>query len=140
MVPPMVMLTIGDMYRDQPILIQSVTTTIPEDATWETLNEDNAKDGWNYLANIIKSPDVLYGQLPREIDLSMAVVLLEKERAVVGGANFGHAPRNESYSSDNEYTVPNPGKFNKIDESLVVNVIKQSVNISHDIPYGGPTQ
>lgn len=101
-VPPMFFLTIGDLYKDQPILIQSVTITIPDDAAWETLNEDNTpyskKDGtgnWNYLAQYITSPDSggKFAQVPREVDLNFSFYLLEKERAIIGGANFGHAPR-----------------------------------------------
>jgi hypothetical protein len=41
MIPPMVMLNIGDMYREQPVVITQVGISIPEDASWETLNEDN---------------------------------------------------------------------------------------------------
>jgi hypothetical protein len=125
MVPPMVMLTVGDLYRDQPVLIQSITTTIPDDAAWETLNEDNSgKLDWNYLAKYIKAKNVLFGQLPRTIDIGLSLYLLEKERAVVGGANFGHAPRREDYRGPRVNTVPNPGGPNKLHQSLVVNVIK----------------
>ena len=123
LIPPMVMLNIGDMYRDQPILIQSIGLTIPEDAAWETFNEDNRRDGWSgwsYLCNYIKAPKALYGQLPREVDINMTVVLLEKERPIVGGANFGHYPRVNDWYDFNESTVPNPGKRNTLHENLVV--------------------
>jgi hypothetical protein len=120
MIPPMVMMTIGDMYKEQPVLIQTITTTIPDDASWETQNEFNSSQ-WEYLAGYIKSNEALYGQLPRSIDIGLGLVLLEKERAVVGGANFGHAPRKD----DNEFvwntdTVPNGGKPSKLHESFVV--------------------
>jgi hypothetical protein len=106
MVPPMFMLTLGDMYRDQPILFQSVTVTIPDDASWETLNSDNSGTTWNYMANTIQAKGATFGQVPREIELGITVHLLEKERAVVGGANFGHAPRTEDFSGWNYNTVP----------------------------------
>lgn len=122
MVPPMFFLTLGDFYRDQPILIQSVVTTVPDDAIWETQNEDNQEGGWNYLAGLIKAPNVKYGQVPREVDLAFTVTLLEKERAVVGGANFGHAPRTEDWGRYNTDT-PNGKNPNKWNKNLLVDVV-----------------
>lgn len=125
-VPPMFFLTVGDMYRDQPVLVQSVVATIPDDAAWETLNEDNSDD-WSYLVNYIKSPYSAgtFGQVPREVDLAFSLILLEKERAIVGGANFGHAPRltdnNKNWAKWNTDTPlgKNPSSWNK---GLVVDV------------------
>lgn len=127
MIPPMIMLTIGNLYKNQPILIQTITTSIPDDASWETLNEDNmgAKD-WEYLATYIKSPGVLYGQLPRTVDISLALILLEKERPVVGGSNFGHAPRYDDLKGWNN-TV---GHLNAFDRSLVVT--KDDIKIENE--------
>ena len=123
MVPPMFMLTMGDMYRDQPILIQSVTITVPDDAAWETYNEDNMGAGnWSYMAGLITSPKIKFGQVPREVELGFTAALLEKERAVVGGANFGHAPRDEEFSGWNENAVPNGIAPNDWNKNLVVNI------------------
>lgn len=122
MVPPMVMLTLGDLYKDQPVLIQSITTTIPDDAIWETQHQMN-NDQWKYLVDYMNAPsDILFGQLPRTVDINLGLILLEKERAMVGGANFGHAPRRD----DDEYkwntnTVPDGGSFTNLHKSLVVN-------------------
>lgn len=121
MIAPMVMFTLGDMYKEQPILIQSITTTVPDDATWETSNEFNSSE-WSYLASYLTAPNVLYGQLPRQIDISLGMVLLEKERAIVGGANFGSAPRTEDWSTWNTDTVPNGSMPNKLNKSLVYDV------------------
>lgn len=123
MVPPMFMLTLGDIYREQPILMQAVTVTIPDDAAWETVNIDNSGADWSYLSAMIKATGVLSGQLPREIELGFTIYLLEKERAVVGGANFGHAPRNEDWSDWNTETVPTGGEPNDMHQKLVVDVI-----------------
>jgi hypothetical protein len=125
MVPPMFMLTMGDLYRDQPILIQSVTLTVPDDAAWETHYEDNVGAGnWAYMANLITSPKVKFGQVPREVELGFTMALLEKERAVVGGANFGHAPRTEEFAEWNNDTVPNGKDPNEWNKNYVVNVIR----------------
>lgn len=120
MIAPMVMLTLGDMYKEQPILIQSLTTTVPDDASWETSNETNMPGGWEYLASYLKAPQVLYGQLPRAVEINVAAVLLEKERAIVGGANFGHAPRTEDFNYWNTTAVPDGGEPNQFNKSLVV--------------------
>lgn len=119
-VPPMFMLTIGDMYRDQPVLMQAVTITIPDDAAWETANIDNGSSEWSYLSKMIKATGVLTGQLPREVELGFSFYLLEKERAIVGGANFGHAPRNEQWDDWNTDTIPNGGEPNDMHKKFVV--------------------
>ncbi len=94
-VPPMFMLTIGDLYKFQPMVITSINVNIPDDASWETLNEKNAKQGWSYLNGLITAPSIgkNYGQLPREVEIAITCNLLEKERAIVGGSHFGHEPR-----------------------------------------------
>lgn len=122
MVPPMFMLTMGDLYRDQPILIQSMTMTIPDDASWETLNKENNGYQWSYMANTIKAPDALFGQVPREVELGITAILLEKERAVVGGANFGHAPRTEQFGEWNEDTVPDSKAINAWNTNYVTEI------------------
>jgi hypothetical protein len=123
-VAPMVMLTLGDMYKYQPILIQSINVIIPDDATWETMNKEAGE--WSYLAKYIKAPNVLYGQLPRQVEISLGMVLLEKERAVVGGANFGHAPRSEDYTQWRK-ADPDPSEPNEMHKALVVDVTSGGV-------------
>jgi len=135
MIPPMVMMTIGDLYKDQPILINSITTAIPDDASWETQNEFNSEQ-WEYLASFMTSQNsVLYGQLPRTVDIALGLVLLEKERAIVGGANFGHAPRLDNLNGWNTTTVPTGGIPNKLHNSLVVTKESSPVLIDAGTPY-----
>ena len=129
-VPPMFMITIGDLYRFQPIVLRSINVNIPEDAIWETLNEYNS-DEWSYLNGIIKSPQVQgdnsttakYGQFPREAEINIEGALLEKERAQVGGSHFGHAPRVDDW----ETTLDSNG--NLTDNSFVVGSTNVSSNI-----------
>lgn len=128
MIPPMVMLTLGDMYKDQPVLIQSIAINVPDDATWETQHQLNNEE-WEYLASYIKAPNVLYGQLPKQVEISLGFALLEKERAIVGGANFGHAPRmDDDQSKWNTETIPTGGTPTKLHESWVVS--KDNVKVS----------
>jgi len=122
MVPPMVMITIGDMYKNQPVVIGSLGITIPENTSWETLNEKNSTE-WSYLVDYIKSPKVgmNYGQLPRTMEISVNAYLLEKERAIVGAAHFGHAPHNEQYDEKfNVKTIPDNEFPTELHKSMVV--------------------
>lgn len=108
MIPPMVMVTIGDLYKEQPIMINSLNITIPDDADWETLNEENSNKEWSYLSDYMKSSKVerLYGQFPMEAKLSVTCYLLEKERAIMGAANFGHAPHTDAYLASDTHNQP----------------------------------
>ena len=121
MIPPMFFLTLGDFYRDQPILIQSVVITVPDEASWETQNEDNS-GAWDYMAGLIKAPGIKFGQVPRDVELGFTVTLLEKERAVVGGANFGNAPRTEDFTPFNTDT-PNGAQPNHWNQNYLVDVV-----------------
>jgi hypothetical protein len=85
------------MYKHQPIVITNFTVNIPESANWETLNENNSSM-WEYLNDSIRTVGEYsgkYAQLPKEIEISVACNMLEKERAVIGGVDFGHAPRGD---------------------------------------------
>ena len=87
-VPPLVMLTIGDIYNNQPIVINSINMTIPDNATWETVSE--SEDKFEYLNGRLKSNDnVTLAQFPREAEISIDANILEKEKPKVGRNNFG---------------------------------------------------
>lgn len=142
MVPPMVMLTIGDMYKNQPIVLGSVGITIPEEAAWETLNQYNSEE-WSYLVDYIKSPNVgkLYGQLPRVAEFSINCYLLEKERAITGAAHFGHAPHTDDYVKD-EYrkTSPDFQSPSELHKSLIVYNDPKSKNVDNSESINAPAQ
>ena len=76
---------------------------VPDDASWETLNEsNNPLEQWTYLNKTIQDKFVgkNYAQLPREVEIAISCDILEKERAIVGSANFGHAPHTDDYVKD----------------------------------------
>ena len=108
-IPPFVKFTIGDIYKNQPAVIKSVGMTIPDNCVWETLSEeyDIKNDAWTYLNGTIRWPDSKgkYAQFPRECDLNLSIDLLEKERPIAGGNNFGDAVR--QLNSNGDYTKPN---------------------------------
>lgn len=94
-IPPMILMTIGDLYKKQPVFITSVTTTIPDDASWEILTEEYAKDNdWFYGAQTFRWEDSKgkYAQFPRECDISVNMNLIEKDKPQAGRNNFGDAP------------------------------------------------
>lgn len=89
-IPPLVAITIGDLYKEQPLIIQNITITVPDDASWETLSEQE-NTNWNYLNGKIEWRDSIgkYAQFPRECEISIGGPLLEQERPQVGKNNFG---------------------------------------------------
>lgn len=112
MIPPMFMLTIGDLYKYQPIVITTVTMNVPESAIWETVPENSPVD-WSYMSQMIKSsvPKDRIGQVPREVEISVACNVLEKERPQVGGNHFGHSPLVDS-------TIPgHPANYNIVENT-----------------------
>lgn len=94
MIPAFVLLTLGDMYKEQPIIINRVGLSIPDGTIWETIYENSEQD-WSYLNNIITwtGSKGKVAQFPREVDVSLDMSPLFKERPITGMANFGHAPR-----------------------------------------------
>lgn len=118
-VPPMVMVNLGDMYKNQPVALATIGLQVPDTATWEIQNPVNMPNGWEYLVNYIKAPDIgkMYAQVPKTVEISITCNLLEKERAIAGAAHFGHAPHDETYQKGvYRKTVPDqqvPAEFDK---------------------------
>lgn len=91
-IPPLVKFTIGDIYKNQPGVIKSIGMNIPDNCVWETVSEEtSATFDWSYLNGRIQWQDSIgkVAQFPRECELNLSIDLLEKERPVVGGTNFG---------------------------------------------------
>ena len=107
-IPPLVKFTVGDIYKNQPGVIKSVGLNIPDNCVWETLSEEYAqKNDWAYLNGKIQweKSTGQYAQFPRECELNLSMDLLEKERPVVGGNNFGDFVR--SLDKNGEYVTNN---------------------------------
>lgn len=93
-IPPLVNITIGDLYKEQPVVLKSVTISIPEDAIWELtpeLNNASENKEWKYLNDKIvwKNSGGKYAQFPTECDIQISTDILETERPRTGGRNFG---------------------------------------------------
>jgi hypothetical protein len=89
-VPPLVQLTIGDLYKNQPIVINGLTMTIPENAIWETIDESKDTD-YNYYNGRITSDKLSVAQFPYEAEINVECNILEKETPVTGRSNFGES-------------------------------------------------
>lgn len=90
--PPMIEFRIGDLYVDQPGVLNSVSVTVPDDAHWEMLRSDDYKYvfGINGISNVVEL-DAKSRQLPTIVDISVNVRMLEKEQPQTGKYNFGPA-------------------------------------------------
>ena len=79
MIPPLVALRLGDMYVDQPMLLNNVGLTVPEDSPWEisrtkTRVDFSRKTGAKYLHAKVATPL----QLPFYLSVSVSCKLLDK--------------------------------------------------------------
>jgi len=94
MIPPMVQLTLGDFYKKHFVVITSANITIPDDASWELLNEDYIKNNqWSFnVGRIYKDMKGKVAQFPREAEISLQMFIMEKDRAKTGRALWGDAP------------------------------------------------
>jgi len=91
-VPPLITITIGDLYKEQPVILKSVTISIPEDVIWEITPElNNESNTWKYLNNQIEwnNSGGKYAQFPTECEIQISTDILETERPRTGGRNFG---------------------------------------------------
>jgi hypothetical protein len=92
-VPPMTTITIGDLYKEQPFVLKTVTITIPEDALWETVAENNDSLDWSYLNDKLvykgSKNKGLFAQFPRECEISIGGEMLERIQPRTGKPNFG---------------------------------------------------
>jgi hypothetical protein len=86
MIPPMVQFTLGDFYKNHCVVLNSCNVSIPEDASWELINENTVKNqDWSYnLGNIFTfgktSMKGKVAQFPREAEISITMAIMEKDR------------------------------------------------------------
>lgn len=97
-IPPMVKFTFGDFYKNHPLLIETINTSIPTDAQWETMSEDSNDEEWD-MGNVkialknsslnMNNGGIKVAQFPRYCEFQVTGKLLEKERPQAGHANWG---------------------------------------------------
>lgn len=97
MIPPMIQFTIGDMYKNHFGVIKFVNIRIPDDASWELINEEYVLNKeWNFdLGKIYDTRNSLKGkvaQVPKEVDVSLGISIMEKDIPKTGRGLWGDAP------------------------------------------------
>ena len=91
-IPPMMTITIGDMYKEQPIVIDNVGISIPDEAQWETLSENQSNDKlWTYFNQTIQIQESRKksAQFPKICEITITAKILEQMRPQMGQHNFG---------------------------------------------------
>jgi hypothetical protein len=117
-VPPMVQLTLGDFYKNHNVVIRSFNLTIPDDASWETLQESIGGDWHTGLSKSIKwekNNGARFAQFPKEASIRVDMYVMEKERPRTGIGNWGDGPYANDFSfsknlSSNKH-VPQDERF-----------------------------
>lgn len=97
--PPMITFRLGDLFYDQPAVMQSVSVTIPDDTNWESLRAED----YSYIASPTKTiiiDGVKSRQLPMKVDVGVQLKLMEKRQALGSDAHYGNA----SYGTDGTET------------------------------------
>lgn len=100
--PPMITFRIGDLFIDQPAVLNNVSVTIPQESNWESVRGDF----YEYLHGAISIASNSYQiksfsraaksrQLPVMADISVSMKLLEKERSITNGAHYGYRTGNQ---------------------------------------------
>ncbi len=87
--PPMITFRVGDLYVDQPAVLNGVTVTIPEDASWEMIRADKYSYIYGTAETRIINKDVKTRQLPNIAEIGINLRMLEKEKALISNYRFG---------------------------------------------------
>ena len=78
------------MYRNQPVIITTVGTTVPQEASWELVSNERGTDrNYEYLNGTIKREDVKSAQYPTMVTINVGMTLLEKRAPQTMARHFG---------------------------------------------------
>ena len=80
-IPPFIKFTLGDMYKNKPAFIESLTYTIPDDSTWEIgLGQEKTQyaNGVTY-GKTIKNKNTKDAKLPKVIEVAITLKLVESQ-------------------------------------------------------------
>jgi hypothetical protein len=110
-IPPFVKFRLGDMYRNQPVIITDVTTTIPTEASWELVSNEHGKENnYDYLNGSIVRNDSRSAQYPTMVTIGVSMTLLEKRAPQTIARHFGDSTV-ESVHDTEDNSLPR-GDFN----------------------------
>ena len=89
-IPPFVKFRLGDMYRNQPVILTNISTNVPDEASWELIsNERGADRNYEYLNGTIKRTGVKSAQYPTMVNISVGMTMLEKRAPRTIARHFG---------------------------------------------------
>lgn len=87
--PPMIKFRIGDLYVDHPGVLSSVNISIPDEASWETVRDDQYKYIYGASDDKVITKDVKSRQLPMIVDVTVQLNMIERKQAVTNENHFG---------------------------------------------------
>lgn len=96
-VPPFVRFNLGDIYRNQPVLVTSVSAEIPSEVSWELVNNEKnngaiKRDNYEYANGDIKRKQVKVARYPTSCILKVSMTVLEKFTPETKQNHFGNSP------------------------------------------------
>lgn len=95
--PPMLNFRLGDLYVDQPAVMNSVNVTIPDKSEWETLRDNDYSyifgrgiDAFGREADIsLKRDGRKSRQLPLMADITVQLRIIEKQKSLTKNFHYG---------------------------------------------------
>tara|TARA_A100001037_G_scaffold67550_1_gene60015 strand:+ start:60683 stop:62356 length:1674 start_codon:yes stop_codon:yes gene_type:complete len=110
-IPPFVKFRLGDMYRNQPVIITDVSTTVPTEASWELVSNEHGKENnYDYLNGSIVRNNSRSAQYPTMVTMGVSMTLLEKRAPQTIARHFGDSTV-ESVHDTEDNSLPR-GDFN----------------------------
>lgn len=100
-IPTMVKFNLGDLYKNQPVLITDVQVNIPTEGQWELSNNKYSKDkgSYKYLNSTIErtyndanGEKLKVAQYPTQAEISVSMKFLEKRIPQTSNRHFGDSP------------------------------------------------
>jgi hypothetical protein len=123
-IPPMVKFNLGDIYKNQPVLITDVQINIPTEGQWELTNNEYTgnKGKYQYLNETIErgfngDEKLKVAQYPTQAELSVSMKFLEKRLPQTKNRQFGdwdtEMPIGHNSVNPETYGETDTGEFNK---------------------------
>jgi hypothetical protein len=118
-IPPFIKFTLGDMYKNKPAFIESLTYTVPDDSTWEIGlgQESNRYANGTIYGQTIENKNTKDAKLPKVIEVAITLKLVESQDSVYevttvkdsNGAEFTEAKENKNlYGYKSTLLPPKP--------------------------------
>lgn len=130
--PPYVKFRLGDLFDDQPAIINNISVTVPEDATWETYRSDD-----NYMYE--------YGDTKFEVSSNISSLRLQRDNArqeIENAFDLGDAEqlaaeeRLSTIENTPEESIVSKQLPNIVDISISMNLLEKTIPQTDGLHYG----